>query len=161
MRNTGIDAVAILPPRPLMWTGRSEGRRASSRPISWDFNLLETGQGAGDRSRFSITSARTRFTAAWAGRLLHGGNAVSAEQSYSASKASSDHLIRAYNVTYGLPITLFQLLQQLRTLSVSREAHPPDRHHTLEGKTLPVYGVGKNVRDWLYVRDHCEATGRS
>ena len=76
---------------------------------------------------------------------------------YSASKAASDHLVRAYRHTYGMPTLTtncsnnygpFQFPEKLITLMIS---------NALEGKALPVYGDGRQVRDWLYVRDHCEA----
>ena len=76
---------------------------------------------------------------------------------YSASKAASDHLVRAWHHTYGLPVLTtncsnnygpFQFPEKLIPLMITR---------ALRGEPLPVYGDGKNVRDWLYVTDHCEA----
>ena len=76
---------------------------------------------------------------------------------YSASKAASDHLVRAYNITYGLPVTIsncsnnfgpYQFPEKLMGLAIT---------NLLEGKKVPVYGDGLYVRDWLYVEDHCEA----
>lgn len=76
---------------------------------------------------------------------------------YSASKAASDHLVRAYFHTYGLPVTIsncsnnygpYQFPEKLITLVVL---------NALQGKSLPVYGDGQQIRDWLYVEDHCEA----
>jgi len=79
---------------------------------------------------------------------------------YSASKAASDHLVRAYHHTYGLPILTtncsnnygpFQFLEKLIPLIIV---------NALAGKSLPVYGDGQQVRDWLYVADHCSAIRR-
>ena len=76
---------------------------------------------------------------------------------YSASKAASDHLVRAYNITYGLPITIsncsnnfgpFQFPEKLISLAIT---------NIIEGKKVPIYGDGLYVRDWLFVEDHCEA----
>jgi len=76
---------------------------------------------------------------------------------YSASKAAADHLVRAYHVTYKLPITItncadnfgpFQYPEKLISLSIT---------NILEGKKVPIYGDGLYVRDWLYVEDHCRA----
>lgn len=76
---------------------------------------------------------------------------------YSASKAASDHLTRAFYTTYGLPITIsncsnnfgpYQFTEKLISLTIT---------NLLKGKKVPVYGDGKNVRDWLFVEDHCGA----
>ncbi|MGA1791599.1 MAG: dTDP-glucose 4,6-dehydratase [bacterium] len=76
---------------------------------------------------------------------------------YSASKASSDHLVRAYHKTYGLPITVSNCSNNYGPYQFPEKLIPLMVLNALEGKSLPVYGDGKNVRDWLYVRDHCTA----
>ena len=76
---------------------------------------------------------------------------------YSASKAASDHLVRAYHHTYGLPVADHQLLEQLRPVPVPRKADSADDPQCPGRQTAPVYGDGQNVRDWLYVDDHCAA----
>ncbi len=76
---------------------------------------------------------------------------------YSASKASSDHLVRAYHETYGLPTTLSNCSNNYGPYQFPEKLIPLMILNALEGKPLPVYGDGRNVRDWLYVTDHCEA----
>ena len=76
---------------------------------------------------------------------------------YSASKASSDHLVRAYHKTYGLPITVSNCSNNYGPYQFPEKLIPLMILNALEGKSLPVYGDGRNVRDWLYVRDHCTA----
>lgn len=76
---------------------------------------------------------------------------------YSASKASSDHLVRAYHRTYGLPVKLTNCSNNYGPLQFPEKLIPLMTLNALEGKPLPVYGQGLNVRDWLYVTDHCEA----
>jgi dTDP-glucose 4,6-dehydratase len=76
---------------------------------------------------------------------------------YSASKASSDHLVRAYHETYGLPTTLSNCSNNYGPYQFPEKLIPLVILNALEGKSLPVYGDGKNVRDWLYITDHCEA----
>jgi len=73
---------------------------------------------------------------------------------YSASKASSDHLVRAYHRTYGLPVTISNCSNNYGPYQFPEKLIPLMILNALEGKPLPVYGDGKNVRDWLYVRDH-------
>lgn len=76
---------------------------------------------------------------------------------YSASKAGSDHLVRAYYHTYGLPITITNCSNNFGPYHFPEKLIPLAITNILEGKKIPVYGDGKNVRDWLYVEDHCRA----
>ncbi|MBI2757985.1 MAG: dTDP-glucose 4,6-dehydratase [Chloroflexi bacterium] len=76
---------------------------------------------------------------------------------YAASKASSDHLVRAYAHTYGLPITITNCSNNYGPYQFPEKLIPLVILNALEGKLLPVYGDGQQVRDWLYVEDHCEA----
>jgi dTDP-glucose 4,6-dehydratase len=76
---------------------------------------------------------------------------------YSASKASSDHLVRAYHHTYGLPVTITNCSNNYGPYQFPEKLIPLMILNALEGRALPVYGDGKQVRDWLYVEDHCEA----
>jgi dTDP-glucose 4,6-dehydratase len=76
---------------------------------------------------------------------------------YSASKASSDHLVRAWHQTYGLPIVLTNCSNNYGPFQFPEKMIPLMILNALEGKQLPVYGAGDNVRDWLYVDDHARA----
>ena len=76
---------------------------------------------------------------------------------YSASKAASDHLVRAYYKTYGLPMTISNCSNNYGPYQFPEKLIPLIILNALEGKALPVYGDGRNVRDWLYVKDHCIA----
>jgi len=76
---------------------------------------------------------------------------------YSASKASSDHLVRAYYKTYGLPMTISNCSNNYGPYQFPEKLIPLMILNGLAGKSLPIYGDGRNVRDWLYVEDHCEA----
>ena len=76
---------------------------------------------------------------------------------YSASKAASDHLVRAWSRTYGLPIKITNCSNNYGPLQFPEKLIPLMILNCLEGKPLPIYGKGLNVRDWLYVTDHCEA----
>jgi dTDP-glucose 4,6-dehydratase len=79
---------------------------------------------------------------------------------YSASKAASDHLVRAYGETYGLPVTISNCSNNYGPYQFPEKLIPLMILHAIEGKPLPVYGQGLNVRDWLYVTDHCRAVWR-
>jgi len=78
---------------------------------------------------------------------------------YSASKAASDHLVRAYHHTYGLPTLVTNCSNNYGPHQFPEKLIPLMIHQALAGKPLPVYGDGLNVRDWLYVEDHCTALG--
>jgi dTDP-glucose 4,6-dehydratase len=76
---------------------------------------------------------------------------------YSASKAASDHLVRAYHHTYGLPVLTTNCSNNYGPYHFPEKLIPLMIVNALAGKSLPVYGDGRQVRDWLYVRDHCSA----
>jgi len=76
---------------------------------------------------------------------------------YSASKAGSDHLVRAYHHTYGFPAVTTNCSNNYGPFQFPEKLIPLMIAHALEAKPLPVYGDGRQVRDWLYVADHCEA----
>ena len=76
---------------------------------------------------------------------------------YSASKAASDHLVRAWHHTYGLPVLTTNCSNNYGPYHFPEKLIPLVIHHALAGKPLPIYGDGQQVRDWLYVVDHCRA----
>ena len=79
---------------------------------------------------------------------------------YSASKAASDHLVRAWHHTYGLPVLTTNCSNNYGPYHFPEKLIPLVIHHALAGKPLPIYGDGQQVRDWLYVQDHCRAIMR-
>ena len=90
-------------------------------------------------------------------RLLLRLNAYEPNSPYSASKAASDHLVRAYQHTYGLPTLTTNCSNNYGPFQFPEKLIPLVILNALNGKPLPIYGDGLNVRDWLYVGDHCEA----
>ncbi len=79
---------------------------------------------------------------------------------YSASKASSDHLVRAWQHTYGLPVTISNCSNNYGPYQYPEKLIPVVILNAMAGKPIPVYGDGGNIRDWLFVEDHCEALWR-
>ena len=79
---------------------------------------------------------------------------------YSASKAASDHLVRAYHYTYGLPVLTTNCSNNYGPYHFPEKLIPLVIHNALAGKALPIYGDGQQIRDWLYVKDHCSAIRR-
>ncbi|TDK66538.1 dTDP-glucose 4,6-dehydratase [Sapientia aquatica] len=79
---------------------------------------------------------------------------------YSASKAASDHLVRSYHHTYGLPVLTTNCSNNYGPFHFPEKLIPLMIVNALAGKSLPVYGDGQQIRDWLYVKDHCSAIRR-
>ena len=79
---------------------------------------------------------------------------------YAASKAASDHLVRAWHHTYGLPVLTTHCSNNYGPFHFPEKLIPLVIHQALSGKPLPIYGDGMQVRDWLFVRDHCRAIER-
>ncbi len=101
--------------------------------------------------RYTARSARRKFTE----RTPYAPNSP-----YSASKAASDHLVRAFFHTYGLPVLTTNCSNNYGPYQFPEKLIPLTINKALAGETLPVYGDGGNVRDWLHVADHCAAIWR-
>lgn len=120
------------------------------------FTLLEAARKYG--KRFHHVSTDEVF-----GSLLPGtpafneATAYDPRSPYSASKAGSDHLVRAYHHTYGLPMTISNCSNNYGPYHFPEKLIPLAITNLLEGKKVPVYGDGRQVRDWLYVEDHARA----
>jgi len=122
------------------------------------FNLLEAARDRMDRiALFHHISTDEVFGSLGADGLFTETTSYKPNSPYSASKASSDHLVRAYHKTYGMPVTISNCSNNYGPHQFPEKLMPLIILNAREGKTLPVYGDGKNIRDWLYVRDHCTA----
>lgn len=89
--------------------------------------------------------------------FFHETTAYDPRSPYSASKASSDHLVMAYSHTYGIPVTMSNCSNNYGPYQFPEKLIPLMIENMLESKALPIYGDGKNIRDWLYVEDHNSA----
>lgn len=122
------------------------------------FNLLEAARARGDAFRLlHHVSTDEVYGSLGPEGLFTETTPYHPNSPYSASKAASDHLVRAYHETYGLPVTLSNCSNNYGPYQFPEKLIPLMVLNAREGKPLPVYGDGKNVRDWLYVEDHCEA----
>ncbi len=79
---------------------------------------------------------------------------------YAASKAAADHLVRSFHRTYGLPVVTTNCSNNYGPCQFPEKLIPLAIHHALEGRSIPVYGDGGNIRDWLHVEDHCAGIAR-
>jgi len=119
--------------------------------------LLETARNIGVK-RFHHISTDEVFGALTVGEKAFSEKTPYAPHSpYSASKAGSDHLVRAYHDTYGMPVTISNCSNNYGPYHFPEKLIPLAITNILEGKKVPVYGKGSQIRDWLYVEDHCRA----
>ncbi len=126
--------------------------------IEGTFNLLEVARSNLDRLvLFHHVSTDEVYGSLDAGGFFTEQSPYRPNSPYSASKAASDHLVRAYFKTYGLPVTLSNCSNNYGPYQFPEKLIPLMILNALEEKPLPVYGDGRNVRDWLYVKDHCRA----
>jgi dTDP-glucose 4,6-dehydratase len=112
---------------------------------------------AQQRFRFHHISTDEVFGTLGADGRFHGDSPYRPTSPYSASKAASDHMVRAWHHTYGLPALVSNCSNNFGPYHFPEKLIPLMILNGLEGKPLPVYGRGKNIRDWLYVEDHARA----
>ncbi len=131
--------------------------------ITGTFNMLEAAraywQGAGrpDGFRFHHISTDEVFGSLGDAGKFTEDTPYDPRSPYSASKAASDHLVRAWGETYGLPVVLTNCSNNYGPYHFPEKLIPVVILNALAGRPIPVYGQGKNVRDWLYVEDHADA----
>jgi len=121
---------------------------------------LENGGGASEQCRFLHVSTDEVYGSLGESGYFSESTCYDPRSPYSASKASSDHLARAYFHTYGLPVLITNCSNNYGPYQFPEKLIPLVLNNALNGRELPLYGDGGNVRDWLYVRDHCEAVVR-
>jgi len=122
------------------------------------YNLLELSRQRGGRIRlFHHISTDEVFGSLDKEEYFTEETSYKPNSPYSASKASSDHLVRSYYKTYDLPVTISNCSNNYGPFQFPEKLIPLMILNAIEDKALPVYGDGLNVRDWLYVRDHCTA----
>jgi dTDP-glucose 4,6-dehydratase len=122
------------------------------------FNLLEIAKARGGKFKlFHHVSTDEVYGSLGAKGLFHEDTPYRPNSPYSASKAASDHLVHAYHKTFEVPVTISNCSNNYGPYQFPEKLIPLIILNAIGGKPLPVYGDGKNVRDWLYVEDHCEA----
>ena len=131
--------------------------------ITGTYTLLEAARkfwmdaGQSDHFRFHHISTDEVFGSLGAEGKFTEDTPYDPRSPYSASKASSDHLVRAWHETYGLPVVLTNCSNNYGPYHFPEKLIPVVILNALHGKPIPVYGAGENVRDWLYVEDHADA----
>lgn len=131
--------------------------------ITGTYNMLEAarsfwvGQGKPEAFRFHHISTDEVYGSLGATGMFTEDTPYDPRSPYSASKASSDHLVRAWHETYGLPVVLTNCSNNYGPFHFPEKLIPVVILNALAGKDLPIYGDGSNIRDWLYVEDHADA----
>jgi dTDP-glucose 4,6-dehydratase len=131
--------------------------------ITGTFNMLEAArahwqrQGRPQAFRFHHISTDEVFGSLGAEGQFTEATPYDPRSPYSASKAASDHLVRAWHETYGLPVVLTNCSNNYGPYHFPEKLIPVAILNALHGRPIPVYGKGENVRDWLYVEDHADA----
>ena len=131
--------------------------------VNGTFNMLEAArsywlaQGKPEEFRFLHISTDEVFGSLGPTGMFTEDTPYDPRSPYSASKASSDHLVRAWHETYGLPVVLTNCSNNYGPYHFPEKLIPVVILHALAGKPLPIYGDGGNIRDWLYVEDHADA----
>ena len=160
--STGPRPSSTSPPRPTS-TARSTTRASFVRTnVTGAFELLEAARlhlrRAPRRGRLPLPARLDRRGLRHARRdgAFSEATPYAPNSPYAASKAGADHLVRAYHETYGLPVLLTNCSNNYGPYQFPEKLIPLMILNAVEGKSLPIYGDGGNVRDWLYVEDHCE-----
>jgi len=117
--------------------------------------LKEGKEAPGDAFRFLHVSTDDVYGSLGPAGLFSETTAYAPNSPYAASKAAADHLVRAYHETYGLPALLTNCSNNYGPYQFPEKLIPLMILNAVEGKPLPIYGDGGNIRDWLYVEDHC------
>jgi dTDP-glucose 4,6-dehydratase len=131
--------------------------------ITGTYNMLEaarrfwSAQGQPEAFRFHHISTDEVFGSLGEAGLFTEETAYAPNSPYSASKAASDHLVRAWHETYGLPVVMSNCSNNYGPYHFPEKLIPVVILRALAGEPIPVYGAGTNVRDWLYVEDHADA----
>lgn len=119
--------------------------------------LLESARKAGNKRFHHVSTDEVYGSLGKDDTAFNEGTSYDPRSPYSASKASSDHLVRAYYHTHNLPITISNCSNNYGPYQFPEKLIPLFVTNLIEGKKIPVYGKGDNIRDWLHVKDHCVA----
>jgi dTDP-glucose 4,6-dehydratase len=120
-------------------------------------NLLLAARTQGVRRFHHVSTDEVYGSLADDAPAFHEGSPYDPSSPYAASKAAADHLVRSFHRTHGLPITITHASNNYGPRQMPDKLVPLAMTHALDGRPIPVYGQGRNRRDWLYVDDHCAA----
>ena len=159
-RTNVLGTLSLLQAAKLYWESLPEGYQGKRfYHISTDevYGALELTHPEGIKPPFTTTASSSEHHLAYGEKFFYEDTPYQPHSPYSASKASSDHFVRAFHDTYGLPTVVTNCSNNYGPYQFPEKLIPLFINNIRHGKPLPVYGKGENVRDWLYVEDHARA----
>ncbi len=159
-RTNVLGTLSLLQAAKLYWESLPEGYQGKRfYHISTDevYGALELTHPEGIKPPFTTTASSSEHHLAYGEKFFYEDTPYQPHSPYSASKASSDHFVRAFHDTYGMPTVVTNCSNNYGPYQFPEKLIPLFINNIRHGKPLPVYGKGENVRDWLYVEDHARA----
>ena len=152
-----LGTLTLLQVAKEFWNGDFEGKRFYHISTDEVYGALQMTHPEGIEPPFTTTASSGEHHLAYGEGFFYETTKYDPHSPYSASKASSDHFVRAYHDTYGLPTIVTNCSNNYGPYQFPEKLIPLFINNIRQGKPLPVYGKGENVRDWLYVVDHARA----
>ena len=159
-RTNVMGTLSLLQAAKVYWESlpeKYEGKRFYHISTDEVYGALEMTHPEGIEPPFTTTASSSEHHLAYGKDFFYEDTKYNPHSPYSASKASSDHFVRAFHDTYGMPTIVTNCSNNYGPYQFPEKLIPLIIKNILEGKKLPVYGDGSNVRDWLYVEDHARA----
>ena len=159
-RTNVMGTLALLQAAKEYWESlpeKYEGKRFYHISTDEVYGALEMNRPEGIKPPYATAASRTQHHLAYGDQFFHEDTPYRPHSPYSASKASSDHFVRAYHDTYGMPTIVTNCSNNYGPYQFPEKLIPLFINNIRHRKPLPVYGKGENIRDWLYVEDHARA----
>ena len=159
-RTNVMGTLALLQAAKEYWESlpeKYEGKRFYHISTDEVYGALEMNRPEGIKPPYATAASSTQHHLAYGDQFFHEDTPYRPHSPYSASKASSDHFVRAYHDTYGMPTIVTNCSNNYGPYQFPEKLIPLFINNIRHRKSLPVYGKGENIRDWLYVEDHARA----
>ena len=159
-RTNVMGTLALLQAAKEYWESlpeKYEGKRFYHISTDEVYGALEMNRPEGIKPPYATAASSTQHHLAYGDQFFHEDTSYRPHSPYSASKASSDHFVRAYHDTYGMPTIVTNCSNNYGPYQFPEKLIPLFINNIRHRKPLPVYGKGENIRDWLYVEDHARA----
>ena len=159
-RTNVMGTLALLQAAKEYWESlpeKYEGKRFYHISTDEVYGALEMNRPEGIKPPYATAASSTQHHLAYGDQFFHEDTPYRPHSPYSASKASSDHFVRAYHDTYGMPTSVTNCSNNYGPYQFPEKLIPLFINNIRHRKPLPVYGKGENIRDWLYVEDHARA----
>ena len=159
-RTNVMGTLALLQAAKEYWESlpeKYEGKRFYHISTDEVYGALEMNRPEGIKPPYATAASSTQHHLAYGDQFFHEDTPYRPHSPYSASKASSDHFVRAYHATYGMPTIVPHCSNNYGPYQFPEKLIPLFINNIRHRKPLPVYGKGENIRDWLYVEDHARA----